>query len=539
MSALRHRPTIKQTPAEKNSARAFALALLKGIGKFLFLFFCALACATLVKLSFPKASHGLLAWVALAPFVWGIVRLKSFWSSFFYSWFCGLLVYAGIFYWIYYTCYVGGGMSGLLSAGAWLGLSALLSLQFAIFGGSCYYLKRLPLLFPLLAACGWVALEWLHQVLAYYALGFPWFMLGYSQWNHPELLQVAALGGVYAVSFALVFASVSVGYAFVSGSFKRAVGQILLAILMFGCVHAYGSYVLGTAQKPNLIGVNVALMQPNIDQYKKWSPEFEAEIEETVRVLGAEPVGKNRLLVVWPESVVPGSMQQEKYTALFDELALSSGAFQLVGSNREQEGQQFVSAYLVEPKTGHQQVYDKLKLVPFGEYLPLEGLVRSLSSRIQILGELGSFTPGEEKQPLFNLGGMAFGVTICYESVFPALWLQQNRAGAKFFVNITNDAWFFDTDAPYQHLAINTLRAVEMGRPVLRSANTGISATIDRYGRIRQRVPLDTQAIVLADVPLSFSEEVNFYTQWGDWFAWLCAAIYFTILISAMVFAYE
>ena len=134
---------------------------------------------------------------------------------------------------------------------------------------------------------------------------------------------------------------------------------------------------------------------------------------------------------------------------------------------------------------------------------------------------------------------MSVGGTICYESIYPQLWLSQNRQGAKFFVNVTNDAWFFDTAAPYQHLAVNVLRAVETGRPVLRAANTGFSAFIDPFGRIEKQSGLFTREILRSAVPLPVGEMRNFYTQWGDWFAWLCAALYFTLLISTMVFAYE
>ena len=117
--------------------------------------------------------------------------------------------------------------------------------------------------------------------------------------------------------------------------------------------------------------------------------------------------------------------------------------------------------------------------------------------------------------------------------------MAQNRQGAKLFLNLTNDAWFFDTSAPYQHLAANVLRAVETGRPVLRAANTGFSAVIDPFGRIEQKSSLFTREILRASVPLPVGDKMNFYTQWGDWFAWLCAALYFTLLISTMVFAYE
>lgn len=536
------RKTVTQTDAEK-AHKPFSARLrsfVKGFFRFAFLLLLALGTAWLVKQSYPKVSNHMLAWLALAPFIWGVTKLKGFWTSFFYSWFTAVLINAGIYYWIYYTCVHGGGLSNGLSLAAWLGLSALLGLQFAVFGGSCFFLKKLGNLFPVLAACGVVALEWLHQTIAFYGLGFPWFMLGYTQWNAPEMIQIASFTGVYGVTFAVAFTGISVGYAFATSSLKRAVFHMILAGLVFLGLFAYGKSVLGEARRfQPLLSIPVALMQPDIDQYKKWSPEFEEEIIQTVLDMGRETDGKNRLLTVWPESVTPGPVQDPQYRMLFEDLATQSGSAQLLGSNTDAEGKQYVSAYLVEPGTDGLQVYHKEKLVPFGEYIPLETTVRSLFKNVAVLGELGVFSPGPKDQKLMSLPGVPFGTTVCYESIFPQLWLGQNRDGAKFFVNITNDAWYFDTDAPYQHLAVNVLRAVELGRPVLRAANTGISAVIDPLGRIEYKLDLNTRGILYATIPLPVGDNVNFYTQWGDWFAWLCAAFYFTLLISTFVFAYE
>ena len=511
-------------------------------GRILFLLVCSLATAWLVYESFPRASHPELAWFALAPFIWAITKTRGFWSSFFYAWFTALLFHAGIFYWIYYTCLHGGGLSQGLSLAAWLGLSGLLSVQFALFGGSCYFLKKTGLFFPLLAACGFVALEWVHQTLAFYGIGFPWLMLGYTQWNAPEVLQIVSFTGVYGLSFALAFTGASVGWAFALPGVKRGVSHMCMAALVFLGLFGFGHYRLPKTPLRNgqpLLSLSAAVMQPNIDQYKKWDNAFETEITNTLMDMGLSLSGSDVMLAVWPESVVPTSLQDEKYQRLFDTLAISSGAYQLVGSNVPEDGKQYVGAYLVPPDMGMLQSYRKKKLVPFGEYIPLEKGVRTLFSDVAVLGELGSFTSGAREQQPLNLGGVTLGLTICYESIFPQLWVAQSRQGAKLFVNLTNDAWFFDTAAPYQHLAINAVRAAETGRPVLRAANTGFSAVIDPFGRITQQSGLFTQEILRANVPLPVGDKLSFYAQWGDWFAWLCAAIYFTLFISLAVFSYE
>ena len=504
----------------------------------------SLLTAWLMFLSFPKRSHAVVAWLALAPFVWGVTKIRGFWSSFFYSWITGFLFHAGVLYWVYYTCLHGGGLTEGMSLAAWLGLSVLLSIQFAFFGGSCFFLKKTGPFFPALAACGFVTLEWLHQTVAFYGLGFPWLMFGYTQWNWPEMLQIASLTGVYGISFALVFVSTSVGWAFSIARIKPAVGHMLLAASVFMGIFWWGHTRLARveeriASRSSLLSLQAVLVQPNIDQYKKWDETFEEEIFTALTNLGDEVASAPTRLTVWPESTIPGSLQEDRYAHLFEDIASKSGAYQLLGSNINTAQGQYVGAYLMPPSSEEWQQYRKIKLVPFGEYIPFEKQLRAWFSDIEVLGELGSFRPGSREQKLFDLGGVPLGISICYESIFPQLWQTQNKQGAKLFVNITNDAWFFDTDAPYQHLAINVLRAVETGRPVLRAANTGFSAFINPFGRITRQTKLFERTLVREAVPLSLGDKVNLYTKWGDWFAWVCAALFCTLFISTVVFAYE
>lgn len=540
MSPIR-RPYL-QEKAAKEPSRVWALLVRLGrIGvRLLLLTLLAGATAFLFKISYPKPSHGLVMWLALAPFTLAVVRLRSFWGSVFYGWLTGWLVFAALYQWVFITCLDGGGMGYVLSAVAWLGLAAVMAVQFAVFGGSCYYLKRLQWAFPVLAALGWAALEWAHEMLATYVLGFPWFALGYSQWNLPQVIQLVSFTGTAGLSFMIAFTGISVGYAFATPNLKRGLGQLLLAAAAFLSVYGYGYWVLARQPQHTLLSLRAAVIQPNIDQYKKWTPEFEQEILDSITQTGTELMGHNLMLAVWPESVTPGPVQQEPYLSLMQGVAQASGAWQLAGSNREENGKQYVSAFLFPPSNQYPLTFfDKTHLVPFGEYIPLESLVRRLLPQVTVLGELGSFSAGEWEQPLLKIDQIPLGVTICYESVFSRVWKTQAKTGARFFVNVTNDAWFFNTDAPYQHLAISVLRAVELRRPVLRAANTGISAIIAPSGEILARAELNTRAVLRAEVPLPLGAYNSFYVRWGDWFAWVCAAIYFTILISVMVFAYE
>lgn len=518
---------------------------LEQISRFAFLGTCLLVTALLFYISYPRISFAFAAWFILVPFIWGICHVRHFWGSVLYGWLAGLLCNAGLLSWIYYTCVHGGAMSVPLALGAWLGLAALLGLQFALFGAGCYFLKKTGVFFPLLAACGWVALEWFHQTLAFYGLGFPWVMLGYTQWNVPEILYVASYTGVYGISFVLAFVGSAIAWFLQLPSLRQGFWQLGLAVGMFALIFGAGREVKNRQQHwlkhpHTLLSVQTALLQPNIDQYKKWTPEFEEEITHTLETMGENLADKGIYLAIWPESSVPGALTEEKYFNLFSRIAQGSGAYQLIGSNIfVTPEEQYVGAYLMTPQADGLSAYRKIKLVPFGEFIPLEWLIKPFAKNIEVLGALGGFIPGPFEQPLLDAGGVKLGTTICYESIFPQLWRTQNKNGAQLFVNITNDAWFFDTAAPYQHLAANVLRAVENGRPVLRAANTGFSAYIDAFGNIEKKSNLFTREILTPSVPLSVREDSTFYAKWGDWFAWVCAILFFTIGISTVVFFYE
>ena len=509
------------------------------VGNFLLLTGLSAATVCLFTFSYPKFSYSLLAWLALIPFTWAIFYLRGFWATFFFSWLTGTAVYAALYNWVFITCLEGGEMGWGLSMAAWLGLSLLMGIQFALFGSSCYYFKRLRGFFPVVAAMGFVALEWFHETLAFYVLGFPWFSLAYSQWNMPAVLQIASFTGAAGVSFAVAFVGLCLGYSFVPASFGKSVRYMVVAAVVFLSVYGLGLLYLKHLPTNNLLRLHAAIMQPNIDQYKKWSLEFEDEIREVLATMNAQLVGQNVMLTVWPENVTPGPVEEEPYYTWIAQAAKESKSFELVGTNRDEQDKQYVSAFLFNPQGEPVGIYDKVHLVPFGEMIPFEKTVRRLFPNVAVLGELGFFSAGKWPQPLLQLDKISFGSTICYESVFSRLWREQARAGARMLVNITNDAWFFDTSAPYQHLAISVLRAVENRRTVLRAANTGISAVISPAGEIVSRAELNTRAILEADVALPLSPDISFYTKWGNWFAWLCVLVYVTIFISAFVFMYE
>ncbi|MDR0292335.1 MAG: apolipoprotein N-acyltransferase [Elusimicrobium sp.] len=491
--------------------------------------------AALIFQSYPKRSVSILAWVALVPFLACYKKTKTLLGAGFYGLFTGFVVYAALLYWIYYTCRAGG-LPPQMSLGALAGLCFIMSFQFAIFALLCFYARKTNYLFPLIAAAGWVTLEFAHETIAYNFLGFPWFMMGYSQWNQPVFLQTASFGGVFAISFALVFVNAAFASMFTLKSFAERALPALMAAFMFFAVFMFGKQRL---DDPILFtrSLKISVLQPDIDQYKKWDSAFVQEIENilTEQIDTAAPFAPD--IILWPETALPGPAQTEKYMNWLRRIAQTTQAYQLVGSTMETEDANFVSAYLFNRNGDLTSVYNKQVLVPFGEYVPFEENLSNFN--IPVLGTLGSFTPGDRNQPLQQMDNLKFATMICYESIFPQLWNSADSKGEKIFFNLTNDGWFLNTSAPYQHFAANVVRAVEFGKPVVRSANNGISGWIDPLGRIKEASKLGERTVMNLTVPVNENFTQTIYSKYGDVFAYLCITFFLTAAFTAFVISNE
>ncbi|WP_424245638.1 apolipoprotein N-acyltransferase [Elusimicrobium posterum] len=531
-------PEKKENKKKKDEGGFNAVDLVYVFIKFLLFAAAALLTAFLVFKAYPKSSVSAFVWVAFVPFLAALRKTKTFKGSVSFGVMTGFFTCGGLFYWIYYTC-MAGGVTPQLSLLALAGLSLIISLQFALFSGLSFYIRKTGIAFIFFAATGWVTVEFFHQILAYKILGFPWFMLGYSQWNRPEFLQFAAYGGVYAVSFIIVLVNASLAVALTVNDFVKRFVAVFIAFTIFFGAFIFGKQVLDIREPEDFTSIRVALLQPNIDLYKKWDAAFEHEIEDRLTELITYSAQSNPDLIVWPESALPGPIEHEYYGDFAINLAKMSKAYQVVGSNREgADGKQYVSAFLVNPAGEFKGIYDKETLVPFGEYVPLQHRLENLGVDLGVVGQMGVFTKGSDEQPLLEFKGIKFGTTICYESIFHKTWMRAAEEDARFFVNITNDGWYLDTSAPYQHFAVNVVRAVEYGKPVIRSANTGISAVIDGKGRILQASELNTAAVVEYELPL-YDEEPTFYTHWGDIFSYICMVVFLTCALAGFVISNE
>ena len=369
----------------------------------------------------------------------------------------------------------------------------------------------------------WVSLEYIRGFLL---SGFPWEFLGYSQFLTLPMVQIADTTGVYGISFLIVLINSSlfrlVAYAAERG-WKSALQEILACGMILALTGIYGHWRLtGLYQKAKEAKpFTVALIQGNIRQDVKWEPQYQ---EETVKIYGdlTRRVKTSRPdLIIWPETATPFFFQNAyPFQPRILDLAHQIGSPLLFGSPAfDRDGRltnYFNSAFLVSPEKKILSRYDKIHLVPFGEYAPLSGI---LGFTRDIIGAIGDFTAGKGVHTL-PLPQADFGVLICYEAIFPDLTRQFVAEGARFLVNITNDAWFGRTAAPYQHLSMVTLRAVENRVPIARAANTGISALIDTSGRVTSSTDLFTREVLSGIIYLGKAR--TFYAEYGDLFSYAC-----------------
>ena len=542
---------------------------------------CGAAFAALLALSWwPNAGCGFLAWIAFAPFGFAVLRAATVKNAFLFGVYAGFLFYALTLYWIYPTCRAGD-VAAPVALAAWLALALVLSLEWGLLALA---LKRLTVyggFFPPLAAAALAALEYGKVSFCVHGVWFPWFLTGYTQWKYPAAIQISSVCGVYGVSFAVALTGFALGHAVLkfwdtrrlraclespysaaSGAFtsdtsrssayrptgllvsarcvseaksplslrKRdskqalkpafaalaAPAALLCGLLIYGQARFSGAADSGRTAK-------IAVLQPNVDQYKKWDERFESEILERLSGMAEKTAAANPGLaaIIWPESALPGPLDEPRYARYAGEIARKTGVWQIIGTVSFSGGKSYVSARAVAPSGEPDARYDKRKLVPFGEFVPARGL---LGGFISAVNKLGEFSPGKRVQPPLAAGGLKFGMGICYETIFPWLWRGYPAAGANLLVNITNDGWYLDSAAPWQHFSAAVFRAVETGLPLVRAANTGISGWIDGFGRVRARTALNTEAALVFDVPITPVRAV--YSGAGDVFALLmcCAA---------------
>jgi apolipoprotein N-acyltransferase len=373
----------------------------------------------------------------------------------------------------------------------------------------------------------WVGGEWIRGWLMG---GFPWGLLGYSQHRRLAVIQVAELAGVYAVSLLIVAVNAALAGLFIM-SWRRALPGVTAALLLLMATLGFGWWALrqehtsaaeGSTAGPTRRSIEVAVIQPSIAQTLKWDPTYQALALERYEKLTREAARSRPALILWPETAAPIFLRGDpallsRLTALAAELGVPI----LVGSIDRLPGPRgrFLNSAFLLGEQGIRDKYDKIHLVPFGEYIPLAGLIGFVRSWAEFISD---FAPGT-RQTVFQLPGAPFGTVICYEVIFPELFRGFAVEGASFMANITNDAWFGETSGPWQHLGMLPLRAVENRLAIARAANTGVSAFVSPTGIVAPILPLLETGFLSARVPLR--ERTTLYTRWGDWLPYLCLGL--------------
>jgi apolipoprotein N-acyltransferase len=490
-------------------------------------FFAPLLSALLLAAPFLWPRFFPLAWFAFVPLFWAVYTAASWRSAVFSSWVAGFLAHLFGFYWLVYTISVFGGFSYPISGFIFLLYSALQGIQFALFAFFIRYSGLGPL--NVYAAVFWVALEF------WFPLLFPWHLAN-SQSAFTTFIQSADLVGPFGASLIIMWANAVIYELIVARRRKRRVQWLPAALvgLLFMASLGYGFMRLKTvtALITSAPKLTMAAVQGNIEVGMKWNPKLQranldAQVALTRNIAGAQ-------VVLWPESAIEEWLPDNLtlLPAPFVESLNLKGAYFIFGARsfRGNPGtsdlKAFNTAFLADDRGDVLNRYHKQVLLAFGEYIPFSNIL----SKLPGLPFSDGFTPGVGPQTLNLAGGVRIAPLICYEDLMPELSRQfVKQMKANVLVNLTNDAWYGKSVAPWQHAWLAQWRAIETRRSLLRVTNTGVTALINAKGEIQETLPIFVPAVLKTKVEILEGETA--YVRYGDWFAWSATMISLAILV--------
>jgi apolipoprotein N-acyltransferase len=517
--------------------------------------------AILQVIIFPLPGIYVLSWFALTPLILALLRARPAGEleiagsvrlrpatpgqGFLLGYACGILWYAGTCYWIYDTMRQYGGLSApeallaLFLFCCYLGLyHGLFGLLVCLLAGSGRDFRPPLVMAPFL----WVAVELARTQVT----GFPWNLLGIAQVDNIALCRITGWTGVYGISLEIALVNVALAAAFLVPREKR--GAMLTAALAAAVVLQAGRLVEAPPAKADRAAL---LVQQNIPVSAEWTPLSLQQTLNELTELSVKSVAGSPMkidLVVWPESPAPFFTNDPRFREAVSAMARDTRIWTVAGSIGTgsigtgsigtssaagaggQTSPVFNSAAWISPSGDWTARYDKVHLVPFGEYLPFPSLFSFAGG---LTKEVGEFQRGASRRPLDG-GDERLGVFICYESIFPDEVRQFAHQGAQVFVNISNDGWYGDSGAYAQHLNQTRMRAIENNRWLLSATDTGVTASIDPWGRVVARIPRKERTALVA--PYALTSVTTFYTRHGDWFAYACAIISIAALFTRFTF---
>ena len=495
----------------------------------------ASASGALLALSFPKFGHPAVGWIALAPLLVALAG-TTMRRAFTLGLVTGIVYFTGTLYWITGVMARFGDMAFWVAVLINIGLILYQALFVAFFA---LIVRRIVARHGpgglMAAPLVWVTIE---LGRTHVLTGFPWVLLGYSQTSVLPIAQFASLFGVYGVS--MLVASVSAALACHVASHRvhlaraRQLAPLAIVFAMVIVVAAWGSRRAAIAEWTHAgEPIRVGLIQGNIDQNEKIDPARAAGIFQDYLGLTRQAIREGAGFVLWPESSTPFRFEDDVFAAAqIRTLAQQAKVPILFGSDQFVRGANgapttfYNSAFLVRADGTTGGVYRKMHLVPFGEYVPAQKLLFFAAPLVQAVSD---FSAGSEAT-LLPVGRHLVSTAICYEVVYPDLVRRFVTGGSEMLTTITNDAWFGPTSAPYQHFEQASMRAIEEGRYLVRSANTGISGIVDPYGRVIARTTVFERAVVVGDA--RFLTTSTFYARHGDLLA------YASVLATAALLAF-
>ena len=491
------------------------------------------ASGILLALSFPRYGHPILAWIALAPVIVALFQRESRLSfgrarAFLLGFVTGVGYFGGTVYWTGTVVTQFGGLAAPVGVVVAAVLVAYLSLFPALFTLALGWLgARYGRRAILLAPAVWVTTE---LARTYFWSGFPWLLLGYSQTTVLPVAQFASVVGVFGMSALVALCGTALAYLIVSRSRESiaTVGitaAVLVAVTIWGGRRLEANELLEQGRQ-----LRVALIQGNIPQDQKWDAAHAPAILNAYLALTRDAAARGAQLVIWPESSTPFPFMDDKAGGeRIRALVRETGIELLLGSDQVDHSTKayYNAAFLVRTDGTVSGVYQKMHLVPFGEFVPLQQLLFFVGPLVE---QAGAFTPGRDMVMLPTRHG-PISTAICYEIVFPRLVGESVQRGSQLLTTITNDAWYGHSSAPYQHFLQASMRAIEQGRYLARAANTGITGFVDPYGRVLQQTDIFERAILVGDVRMLNGRTI--YGRIGDLFAYICAALTLVALLFA------
>ncbi len=488
----------------------------------------AAACAGFfLALSFPRPGFALLSWVSVAPLLIIAARSRPL-HALFYGLVFGEAFFVCLIYWIFHVLRNNTSMGSIMSICVLLCLSSYLSLfpsffSFAVSQSIVKYGRHALFFSPVI----WVALEFIRN----YALsGFPWGSVGYSQASVISLIQIASVSGVYGISFVIILVNASFAFCII-GSRKLwrflplAMSVVLVAVLI---LWGYARIESASDEGETL---NVACIQGNYGgTFNEVSDDTDILAEYIA--MTHEAVEQGAALIVWPETTSSFEICcTSGYEELLKEMCRNWDIDLVLGSIHQEMKTKdeiyYNSAFHMRADGTMGERYDKMHLVPYGEYVPMPRLLFFVRKFVEMAGD---FSKGKD-YTIMTYKEHPFAVLICYEVIFPEAMKRFAHRGATFFVNITNDAWFGDSSAPYQHFDFLKIRSVETGRFFVRCAATGISGIVSPYGKVLQETKPFSREIIVG--PIKTMHSMTVYMRYGDVLAIACVIMSFILIASS------